>query len=666
MGIHTAASGECISSISADAKLGFDIVWGDSQNADLRASRENPNCLLPGDSVFVPDKNPKQVQAPTGAVHVFRVARGRTMLLLRFLDRGAPRAGIPFTVEVDDHASNTGETDAQGGIQVPIPPNAQRATVTLLTEDQPETHVLDLGTLGPTAEMLGVQGRLSNLGYKIGELDGVEGKRTSSVIRRFQLKFQLAVTGSLDAGTIDKLRSLHDEGGDMLVAAPSPGPLASERYDLVFPDLQAGDVASATDDGSDTATPLPTARVRPAMRTAAGLAHMNTFDRRALPALLEVEDTTYHHNSAVTLPVLPTFGPTPPKPPTEFKDASATNVKDGHPLVFFDFWQRTKLLSAPIEELWRRSALVHVAVVYLFQQSNPTYRLLLSGHTDTTGTDSFNMELGDERANNFLFVLIGDRQRWIESCLHRSKVEDYQRILSYYATLFGMDCDPGEVDDQDGELTRAALRGFQRDFNQRFGKAIAVDGVAGPEVWGAFFDMYMLELAGLLGTTPDGLGAFRASLTFVDPAHRTITCGERIPIDEPQRNAFRSQKNRRVESLFFPASELPDLKPHLPGGAIRSGSAGREASPIYGPGSDPFVIIVPRWWNEAFPRDRTPQFRIDDMVLEDSESQETSIPLVAVDPAEDAQDPWAFLERFENFDPAFFDPEQMNDQLGEA
>jgi hypothetical protein len=126
------------------------------------------------------------------------------------------------------------------------------------------------------------------------------------------------------------------------------------------------------------------------------------------------------------------------------------------------------------------------------------------------------------------------------------------------------------------------------------------------------------ELAELLGTTVDGLDSFRLQLRYADPANKVITCGDRILIDAPERANFRSQKSRRVAAIFFPKTNPPDLQAHLPGEAIRSKYAHREASAIYRPGSDPFIIIDPHWWKgNPPPRQYTPNFHIEPPVDSD-------------------------------------------------
>jgi len=52
-----------------------------------------------------------------------------------------------------------------------------------------------------------LQERLSGLGYKLGEVDGVFGPRTIDALKKFQGDNKLPVTGAIDAETVRRLRN---------------------------------------------------------------------------------------------------------------------------------------------------------------------------------------------------------------------------------------------------------------------------------------------------------------------------------------------------------------------------------------------------------------------------------------------------------------------------
>ena len=62
-------------------------VWMAPENADLRAKRTSPDVLLPGDLLFVPDLQSKELAAATEKKHVYEVNVKPLRLRVRLLDR---------------------------------------------------------------------------------------------------------------------------------------------------------------------------------------------------------------------------------------------------------------------------------------------------------------------------------------------------------------------------------------------------------------------------------------------------------------------------------------------------------------------------------------------------------------------------------------------------
>lgn len=198
----------------------------------------------------------------------------------------------------------------------------------------------------------------------------------------------------------------------------------------------------------------------------------------------------------------------------------------------------------------------------LLHAKESTDRLLIAGHADPSGDASHNQQLSKQRADNVFYALTGDRDNWAASCQARHKVEDYQQILKWVAQIWEWDCDPGEVDNSLGPMTRDAIQEFQENYNLDFSGSIAEDGVVGLETWGAFFDVYMEVLKLILETDDAGLAAYRQQLKFVDSNRSTVGCGENFPIEGPRKGVYRSQLDRRVELIFFTPDQLPILACH--------------------------------------------------------------------------------------------------------
>ena len=206
-----------------------------------------------------------------------------------------------------------------------------------------------------------------------------------------------------------------------------------------------------------------------------------------------------------------------------------------------------------------------IAMLLRFNEERPGKKVFVAGHTDTAGKEEFNEELSTERAKCALALLVGDRSSFQAICDKRHVTSDIKQILSWVSLVFGFDCAPGAIDDN-AATTAAPVKRFQAAYNaNRVGLGIAqpeiaVDGVAGPETWGAFFDCYEVALQRELGEDAGGLAELRRLLVFVDDDRKALGFGEHFPVEELGADNYRSQQNRRVELLTFDSGEEPDLE----------------------------------------------------------------------------------------------------------
>jgi len=237
--------------------------------------------------------------------------------------------------------------------------------------------------------------------------------------------------------------------------------------------------------------------------------------------MVEMEDVNFHHDSAV---LLPDFGDSAPA--------------DGS------------------EEQNRVTGLAVLYACYRQVREHPEQKLLIAGHTDRSGSDAYNVTLSQLRGDNILYALLGARADWVDICLQKHKVEDYQQILKWISYNWGWDCDPGPVNNVQNAETRQATRNFQIRYNSEFSASISESGYVGEATWGAFFDVYMRELVLIMGTTEAGLTEAQNSIEFVDDEHEAVGCGENFPITSD----YRSATDRRVELLFFDPGEEPEVE----------------------------------------------------------------------------------------------------------
>lgn len=202
---YTVMDGDTLAKI-AD-RFGFRderTIWNDPANAEIQALRPNPEVLLPGDVVVIPDKETRLAEAQTERRHVFRTRAARLKLRLRIEDRsGAPRHGLPvvFALDGDDLQATT---DGSGAVERPVQPSTVHASISL-----PEERLaMQIGYLDPVDSATGWRARLNNLGYDAG--DGPLGtSKERSALEEFQCDNELPITGVPGSATLQALLLAH-------------------------------------------------------------------------------------------------------------------------------------------------------------------------------------------------------------------------------------------------------------------------------------------------------------------------------------------------------------------------------------------------------------------------------------------------------------------------
>jgi len=237
--------------------------------------------------------------------------------------------------------------------------------------------------------------------------------------------------------------------------------------------------------------------------------------------ILEAEDIQFHHNSAVFL-------------------AEFLSSKDSVP-------QADKHING--------SAVIRAALLYA--DKTPGSKLIIVGHTDTSGGDSYNQKLSCLRAKSVYGALMGKRQMWVDAALEKSRILDYQLLIQWVSRTLGWPCDPGKIDDLDGPQTRSAVKNFQIAYNKAFQQSISEDGLIGKQTWGALFDIFMKELTTSFEDDGIDIKQCRSKIQFVDDSAKAVGAGENFPKEKVNLDDYRSQKNRRVEMLWYTPDNLP-------------------------------------------------------------------------------------------------------------
>jgi len=203
---YTVAEGDSIASIAKKHGFLWKTIWEHGNNAGLRSKRKDPNQLVPGDTVFIPERGNKSVSRPVDARHKFTRKGEPTKLKLRLTVLDEPRAKEPYTLTFGEKVIH-GVTDEDGKLEHPIPGETQSATLTL--SGGAEVYDISIGALRPVSDNVGVQRRLENLGFDCGGESGVIGDATRAALKRFQSQYGLEPTGEPDEATRAKLEELH-------------------------------------------------------------------------------------------------------------------------------------------------------------------------------------------------------------------------------------------------------------------------------------------------------------------------------------------------------------------------------------------------------------------------------------------------------------------------
>jgi hypothetical protein len=240
--------GDCILSIAFNYGMTEWKKLYDHQEQKFKDSRKNPNSLVIGDQVKVPQGPELSDTKSTGSKVKITVAKTKTVRLrLVVIDSlGNAIKDKPYTLKwgvgVLLWGTKSGKTNAQGLIEADVPPNSRIAELKLdltsplsaaaaapapandpkryppainsadfckIGEDQKREFVyewkLSVGSLPSDNTEEGTKTRLHNLGYFC-----VGGEAMSDVVKTFQKRNKLTETGGI-SDVHDSVRDKHDK-----------------------------------------------------------------------------------------------------------------------------------------------------------------------------------------------------------------------------------------------------------------------------------------------------------------------------------------------------------------------------------------------------------------------------------------------------------------------
>ncbi len=202
----TVAQGDSIPSLAHDNGHFWQKLWDHAENSALKSKRKNPNQLMEGDEVFIPELEQKTESRSTDSRHIFKRKGVPAKLKMQLFLLGEPRKGEDYVLELDGKLIN-GKLDGDGKLEQFIPPNCKGGTLKL--KGGKEIIPIRLGHLNPIDEISGVKQRLNNLGFRCGSESNDLDDQAIAALKDFQSKHKLPESGELDAATKGKLQQLH-------------------------------------------------------------------------------------------------------------------------------------------------------------------------------------------------------------------------------------------------------------------------------------------------------------------------------------------------------------------------------------------------------------------------------------------------------------------------
>jgi N-acetylmuramoyl-L-alanine amidase len=199
----------------------WQTIYDHPKNAALKQLRPNPNVLLPGDEVFIPDAPQNRAAVAPNSTTKFRAQRPTALVRIALKDEQGNAVSIDrYELELGERTYPASKAKGgavakalgQGLIEQKVEPDAGLGRLRIWKNggEDPDYEIdLRVGDLDPADQVSGAQARLLHLGLDCGPVDGVLGPKTQRALQVFQHRNGLQVTGELDQATIDKLKSAH-------------------------------------------------------------------------------------------------------------------------------------------------------------------------------------------------------------------------------------------------------------------------------------------------------------------------------------------------------------------------------------------------------------------------------------------------------------------------
>jgi Putative peptidoglycan binding domain len=212
---YTVLQGDHISKIAkAFGFSDYQTIWNDPHNAELKQTRQNPNVLLPGDSIYIPDRQLREESRSTDQRHSFVKKISKLRLRVTLVDQYEKPISNAACTLVLGAQSRQITSDASGQIDEDIEPDVHDA-ILVIQDQKPQTPFnnvqlpLKIGDLDPVTAISGQAARLTNMGYFDGDVDQPDPKAFKSAVEEFQCDYGLIVDGICGPKTQATLKKVH-------------------------------------------------------------------------------------------------------------------------------------------------------------------------------------------------------------------------------------------------------------------------------------------------------------------------------------------------------------------------------------------------------------------------------------------------------------------------
>jgi len=194
-----------MSSIAKQFGMSWKKIWNADENQALRDLRKDPNVLFLGDTVVIPDNDPKEDGRAIDQHHVFKSQSEPTHVKIRLLIDDKPRKNLPYELEVEDQPTRKGSTNNDGILEAEIPADAKTGVLRVGKGNPIEKYDLVFGKVYPLTIEDGLSNRLNELGFCAVPSDLSPG------VRAFQDTHKMNVDGLVDDTFRAKLKEAYGQ-----------------------------------------------------------------------------------------------------------------------------------------------------------------------------------------------------------------------------------------------------------------------------------------------------------------------------------------------------------------------------------------------------------------------------------------------------------------------